>query len=67
MALSSDPEASVLLSGDQATAETPAMWPTRVSMCRPVLTSHIRIVASADDDAIHRPSGDMRTCDIGFW
>lgn len=66
IALSSEPLASVLLSGAHATQLTPAMCPTSVSTCRPVAASQIFTVASADADAIHRPSGEMRACDTGF-
>lgn len=66
MALSSDPEASVLESGDHATADTPAMCPTSVSMCRPVDASHILMVPSAEAEAIHLPSGEMRTWEMGL-
>lgn len=66
MALSSEPEANVLESGDQATADTPAMCPTSVSMWRPVEASHILMVPSAEAEAIHLPSGDMRTWEMGL-
>ena len=45
--LSSEPEASVLLSGDQAIVEMPARWPSSVCRCLPVAVSQILIVASA--------------------
>jgi hypothetical protein len=61
MALSSEPLAMVLLSGVQARQLTPAMCPTSVSMCSPVVASHILIVASADADAMNFPLGDIRT------
>ena len=47
MDLSSEPEASVLLSGDQAIVEMPARWPSRVCRCLPVAVSQILMVASA--------------------
>lgn len=59
--LSSDPVASVLLSGAQARHETPAMWPTSVSRWAPVEASQILAVPSAEAEAIHRPSGEIRT------
>lgn len=67
MALSSDPDAKTFESGDQATVDTPAMCPTRVSTCFPVEASQILMVPSAEAEAIHLPSGEMRTCEIGFW
>lgn len=66
IALSSEPVASVLLSGAHATQLTPAMCPTSVSMCVPVAASQILTVASADADAMKRPSGEMRACDTGL-
>lgn len=45
--LSSDPEAMVLLSGDQAKVEIPARWPSRTLRHLPVEVSQILIVASA--------------------
>ena len=47
MDLSSEPEASVLLSGDQAIVEMPARWPSNVCRCLPVAVSQILMVASA--------------------
>lgn len=47
MDLSSEPEASVLLSGDQAMVEIPARWPSNVCRCLPVAVSQILMVASA--------------------
>ena len=47
MDLSSEPEASVLLSGDQAMVEMPARWPSKVCRCLPVAVSQILMVASA--------------------
>lgn len=64
MALSSEPVAMVSESGLQATQDTPAMWPTRVSMWAPVAASQIMAVPSAEAEAIQRPSGEMRTCEI---
>lgn len=66
MVLSSEPVARVSLSGLQARHDTPAMWPTKVSMWAPVSASQIMAVASAEAEAIHRPSGEMRTWEIGF-
>ena len=45
--LSSEPEASVLPSGDQAMVEMPARWPSNVCKCLPVAVSQILMVASA--------------------
>ncbi|EAQ93637.1 hypothetical protein CHGG_01872 [Chaetomium globosum CBS 148.51] len=61
IALSSEPVASVLLSGAHARHDTPAMWPTSVSRWAPVDASQILAVPSADAEAIQRPSGEMRT------
>ena len=47
MDLSSEPEASVLLSGDHAIVEMPARWPSKVCRCLPVAVSQILMVASA--------------------
>lgn len=66
IALSSLPVAMVSESGLQARQDTPAMWPTSVSMCAPVSASQIMAVPSAEAEAIHRPSGDMRTWDMAF-
>lgn len=63
MALSSEPVAMVSESGLHATQDTPAMWPTSVSMWAPVSASQIMAVPSAEAEAIHRPSGEMRTCE----
>lgn len=68
MALSSEPVASVLESGDQATVDTPAMCPISVSTCFPVVTSQILMEPSAEAEAIHMPSGDMRAWEMGcLW
>ena len=47
--LSSEPEAIVLLSGDQASVDTPARWPSSVCKLLPLAVSQILIVASAAD------------------
>ena len=47
MDLSSEPEASVLLSGDHAMVDMPARWPSNVCRCLPVAVSQILMVASA--------------------
>ena len=47
MDLSSEPEARILLSGDQARVEMPARWPWRVCRGLPLEASQILIVASA--------------------
>ena len=45
--LSSEPEASVLPSGDHAMVEMPARWPSSMCNCFPVAVSQILMVASA--------------------
>ena len=47
--LSSEPEARVWLSGDQAIVEMPARWPSNVCRCLPVVVSQILMDASAAD------------------
>ena len=49
MDLSSEPEARVRESGDQAMVEMPARWPSSVWRALPVPVSQILIVASAAD------------------
>lgn len=47
MDLSSDPDAMVLLSGDQARADMPARWPSSTCIHLPVAKSQTLTVASA--------------------
>lgn len=47
MLLSSEPEARVRPSGDQARVEMPARWPVSVCRCLPVDVDQILMVASA--------------------
>ena len=64
MLLSSEPEASVVLSGDQVNVFTPARWPSSVCSSAPVLLDHIFIVASAEADAIQAPLGEYLRHDM---
>lgn len=64
--LSSEPEARMLESGDQAMVDIPARWPSSVCSSRPVCASQIFIVQSAEQLAIHFPSGENLTADTPF-
>ena len=56
MDLSSEPDARVFESGLQAMVEMPAMCPSRMCSCLPLVVSHILMVASAADHITHQPT-----------
>jgi hypothetical protein len=61
MDLSSDPEAMVRLSGDQARTLMPARWPVRVlSSGKGEVVEWMLIVASAEAEARYAPQGEKR-------
>jgi hypothetical protein len=64
--LSSEPDAMMLESGDQAMVDMPARWPSSVCSSFPDALSQTLTVQSADADAIHFPSGEYLTCDMPF-
>ena len=56
-----DDDATVLLSGERATALTLSMWPSSVCRAAPVAASQSRTVLSYDADATALPSGEKAT------
>ena len=58
---SQPPEASQLLSGATATADTTRVWPVRVARCCPLATSQIRTRPSWLPAASQLPSGATAT------
>lgn len=64
--LSSEPEASVVESGPHAMVDMPAICPSSVCSCLPVLASHILIVPSEEQLAMRLPSGENFTAETPF-
>ena len=64
--LSSEADASVLPSGEKATAVTQPLWPVSVCWWVPVAGSQSRTVLSTEADASVLPSGEKATA-VSQW